>query len=158
MSFTIHPQHSERKIAEKPLPCFKPLLHPKYEKEPWMALLEKDGRMWCSPESGHRYQEGKTERIEYWEKELELLIHDGEILFGFHSYENSVKAFASRGWEDHDLVVVQFEIPVGATYYYNPSDGMYISNAIKCIGYYPLYKGLMDSLFYPFIRTKMLFA
>lgn len=152
MSFTIHKNRQFIQIAKTPIQVFKTVIPPTYIHEAWVAHWEEG--CWYSSTIQFGYQEGREyEEIMWGKNEDEKNIR----YFGFSSYDSSVVAFRSREWPDHNLIVVEFEIPVGAEYMHNPETHTYISNRIKCIGYYPLYRSILDSFAYPFIKLFNLF-
>lgn len=150
MCFKIHKKFPFEQIATEPIIVFKTVMPPRYLRDPWIAHFEEQEKVWYSPVMEFRFREGAMFRSEIWgDQYFQKYCDPGTISYGFHSYASSVTAFLSRDLE-HDLVIAEFVIPVGAKYYYNPSTNEYISEAIICIGYYPLWKSIVDSLLHPF--------
>lgn len=115
MCFFTHYDHKKVKIAEKPIRCWK-----RFDK--WK---EKNKWTYCSPYRGTEYQKNtlyyaKLSRVEYFG-----LSNIGRINKGIHSYSTRTEA---RECKERDEVIIECTIPVGAKYYYNPTDREYVSD------------------------------
>jgi hypothetical protein len=161
MCFIIHEKHQFIQVATEPITVFKTVYPPvqMYPTTPWLAHYLEGERCWYSEVSKFCYRESNTYTDTDWGKDDIFFEREKprKIRFGFHSYESSVAAFRARTWPDGTTVVVEFEIPIGAEYYYNPDTGEYVSEKITCIKYYPLLRSLVDGILYPFLQLTKLF-
>lgn len=155
--FIVHARHKEVKTAERPIQCFKLVIPHKYSNHGSRILDEReDNHVYYALWQGFRYVEGHTYDAIGWEEKT-WGGDPGTITFGFHSYSSSVIAHHEHYGQSYDTVVVEYEIPVGARYYYNPNTREYVSNKIKCVRWYPIYLSLWDSLSWPVRKLLLLF-
>lgn len=118
MCFYIHPAHSEVKIAEEDIECYKildsvvinyPIMISPYQKE---VYFRKGGSS------------------EYVIKEVKKFGFDetGNIHEGLHTHSTLETADNQRGWSER---VYKAIIPKGTKYYYDPDKKEFVSLKLK---------------------------
>lgn len=149
--FTIHKNHLFEKTAAEPLRCFKVLVTPESYYEGYPMLIEdaKKEQAFFSLIRDFKYKTGQHYKEDTWGTERSLFRDANLKMFGFHSYSTIFEAIGHRDMEASD-VIVEFEIPKGASYYYNPDLKLYFSKEIICIGYYPTWKMILRGIMWPF--------
>lgn len=150
-----HKKHMEERINNgKPIQCFKVVI-PEDQMSPLWYANRSTMPAYYSLHEKYRYEENQI----YWEPRWleDLGVYDPYIMFGFRTYRYSTTAFQLK-FDDERCIVVEFAIPTGARFFYNPVTKEYISNQLECVGYYPIYKSLWDSLTYPFVKTTHYFS
>lgn len=147
-------KYTEEQTALKSIQCFKVVVPAAQSGYPWYDQVGSTKPVYYTLHEKFRLVEGRTYSEERWrEGEAEM---EGEQIFGFRSFDSSVTAHKLK-WDDHYNVVIEMEIPKGSLYFHDKQRGIYLSNQIKCVGYYPMYMSLWDSLTYPFTKLLSLF-
>lgn len=115
MCFYIHNKHKEQKAATKDILCYK-------------VLNGLGKKTFYSPFRVKRYDLSPGKSF----KSKLVIPYEGAayINVGLHSYTVAKKARAIRkNWDDGKIM--QFVIPKGTRYYFNPAKKEYVSAAIK---------------------------
>lgn len=148
-------KYTEEETAQKPIQCFKVVIPAAQAVYPWYDEYEaKHHPTFYTLHERYRLIAGAWYHEPRWRQgEAEM---EGEQIFGFRSYDSSVPAHKLK-FDSLDTVVIKCEIPKGSLYFHDKDQGIYLSNQIKCIGYYPIYMSLWDSITYPFTRLLSLF-
>lgn len=109
MCFYIHHDHNDAKTAKRDITCYKVLIKrgQKYE----ALIFDKFYRIGTKP---------RPVTLDRWGFGIDR---------GYHSYSTKRKAKQHCSWSN-DIVVVEFIIPKGATYYYNPDYKEYVATQI----------------------------
>lgn len=121
MCFNIHSKHPEEKTAKKNLVCYK--------------ILEGKGKKsFISPFQQKRYD--LTPKKIFKANASKLNKHGSiyTIERGLHSYSNLKYATKKAKCDEHDYNrLIQFVIPKGSKYYYNPLDQEYVSLQLRFV-------------------------
>lgn len=160
MCFQLHKSQLEPKTATKAITCYKLLVVPNNYHCAHPLLLEqaREKKAFFSFVRDFEYVTGKSYSESLWGQEEPIYRQAKLRLYGFHSYGSLAMILHHRQGDWYDEVIVEFEIPVGSQYYYNPTTDEYISQEIRCIGHYPLWKAMFSVLLHPIRKVAALYS
>jgi hypothetical protein len=151
MSFYLHKSQLVPKRAAKTLRCFQVLVVPNPYHCPHPLLIDQaiEEGAFFSFTTDFKYVSGVAYTDSMWGYESPKYFMSKQRLYGFSSYASLASVINNRNSEVYDEVIVEFEIPEGSQYYYNPDTDQYFSESIKCIGHYPLWKAMFGVILHP---------
>jgi hypothetical protein len=136
MCFTIHKDYKKPIIAEEDIKCYKLVAPAKYSGISYLLSHKMWETHFFSRYHQFLYEIGRTYEMEQdlWE-EKEVYITTERKRYGFHSYTSPVSPMLHRDHDQEEIILMEFVIPQGSEFYYDPEREEYISNKIQCIRY-----------------------
>jgi hypothetical protein len=149
--FYLKEGHRQMKVADKPLRCYQVLMVPNPYHCPHPLLIDQaiEQKAFFSYDRDFKFISGKQYFEEMWAKEDFKARLNNQRLYGFRSYASLASVLNNRNSDTYDEVIVEFEILIGTSYYYNPDTDMYFSQSIRCNGHCPLWKAMVGVLLQP---------
>lgn len=114
MCFIIHKNHTDLKVAEEDIPCYK-------------ILADFGNNILKSPHMYEIYEPNKLKKVEIDIPKLSLISMSLEINKGLHSFSIRDKADQVAFFGGITFKAI---IPKGSKYYYNPDRSEYVSDQL----------------------------
>lgn len=129
MCFYLHKDHSEAKVADKDITCYKVLLNLPGNAT---SIMREISTPFLSPHKHEPYELNQLKEAKIGDVKESIYRFKKKIDEGLHSHSVGLKGWnaVARPLGGNDLGLFKATIPKGATYYYNPDREEYVSNQL----------------------------